>query len=319
MLRTIRKIAVIAGLLVLSWPAAAQYPNRPVRIIVPFPAGSASDTVTRIVAQYLSTSFGQPVVVENKPGADGSIAASEIVRTAPDGYTLLMATNSPMSAVPAMRRVRPYDPMADFTPISFVGRFNYFVVINSGVPAKTLSEFFDYARKNPAKINYGTGNTTGIVTTAQLMNLAGVKMMHIPYKGEPPAITDMVAGRVEFMVATQTTTLPFVKDGKLVALATTSSVRSRAMPDVPTIAEAGFGKVSIVPYAALFAPPKTPPEIIERINRDVNALLGRPDIKEKLETQFFEASGSTPAQLTTFIGEQLEVWSKAVNELGLRE
>jgi tripartite-type tricarboxylate transporter receptor subunit TctC len=151
------------------------------------------------------------------------------------------------------------------------------------------------------------------------MSLGGIKMVHIPYKGEPPAITDMIAGRIDFMVATQTTTLPFVKDGKLVALATTSSVRSRAMPEVPTLAEAGYGKFSIVPWAALFAPAKTPAEIVERLNRDVTAVLNRPDIREKLEMQFFEASGSSPAQLASFLGEQIDVWSKAVGELGLRE
>ncbi len=315
----IRNLAVIVSLLVLSWPAAAQYPSKPVRMIAPFPAGSATDTVARIVAQQLSINFSQPVVVDNKPGADGAIAAAEVARSAPDGYTLLMASASPMAAVPAMRKVRPYDPVSDFSPITLVGYFDSFVLVNSSVPSKTLSEFVAYARTNPGKLNYGTGNTTGIISTAKLMSLSGIQMMHIPYKGEPAALIDLIAGRIQFMIATQTTSLPFVKAGKLVALATTSNARLRAMPEVPTTAEAGYAKFSVLIWNALFAPAKTPVEVVERINRDATAVLNRPDIREKLDMQLFEASGSSPAQLASFLSEQIGVWSKAASELGLKE
>ncbi len=315
----IRNFAAIVSLVVLSWPAAAQYPSKSVRIILPFPAGSATDIVTRIIAQQLSINFSQPVVIDYKPGADGAIAAAEVVRSAPDGYTLFMTTHSPMAAVPAMRKVRPYDPVSDFTPITFVGKYNLFALVHPGVPAKTLSEFFEYARKNPGKLNYGTGNTTGIGMTAELMHVGGIQMMHIPYKGEPAALIDLVAGRIQFLIATQTTSLPFVKDGKLVALVTTSRVRSRAVPEVPTITEAGYKQLSVLSWAGLFAPAKTPVAVVERINRDVTAVLNRPDIREKLEGQFFDASGSSPAQLASYLSEQIDVWSKLASELGLRE
>ena len=171
--RVLRNVAAIAALTVAAAPALAQFPSKPVRMVVPFPAGSATDTVARILAPALSQAFGQPVIVENKPGADGSIAAMEVVRASPDGHTLLFGTNSPLTAVPTLRKDPPYS-VADFTPISTAGRYTFFVLVNSAVPAKTLGELLAYARANPDKLNYATGNTTGILSTAQLMSLGNI-------------------------------------------------------------------------------------------------------------------------------------------------
>ncbi|MGH8674961.1 MAG: Bug family tripartite tricarboxylate transporter substrate binding protein, partial [Burkholderiales bacterium] len=182
--------------------AAAQYPAKPIRIVVPFPAGSATDTVTRILGQSISSAIGQPVIVDNKPGADGAIAAAEVAKALPDGYTLLMATNSPMSAVPAMKKAPPYDPVADFTPITDIGRYTFFLYVNAGLPIKSFQELIAHAKANPGKLNYATGNTTGIVSFAQMNSLAGIDMTHVPYKGEPQGITDLVGGRVQVMWAT---------------------------------------------------------------------------------------------------------------------
>ena len=310
--------AAVLSLSVLS-ANASDYPTRPVRIIVPFPAGSATDAITRIITQQMGESHGYKFVVENKAGADGSIAAIELKNSAPDGYTLVMATNSPLAAVPTMRKDPPYDPLTDFTPISFVGKFNYFVLIDPQIPAKSFAEFVTYARANPRKINYGTGNTTGIVATAQIMKLANIEMLPVPYKGEPPALLDLVAGRIGFMVATQTTTLPFVLDGKLTALATTSSARSTGAPNVPTMAEVGMTEFSILPWAALIGPAKMPAELVQKINRDLTATLAMPAVREKIETQFFEPSGSTPAELAKFLKNQVDTWTKLVDELGLKQ
>src|SRR5438874_2407809 len=171
-------------LLVLPLAAAAQYPAKPVRVVVPFPGGSATDTITRILANAVSPALGQPVVVENKAGADGAIAAAEVAKAAPDGYTLLMATNSPLSAVPALKKNPPYDPVADFTPITDVGRYTFFLILHPSVPANTLAEFIDYARANPGKLNYATGNTSGIVSTALFASLAKIELVHVPRSEE---------------------------------------------------------------------------------------------------------------------------------------
>ncbi len=194
MLNTLRRVAAIGLLVLTPLPAAAQYPSKPIRLIVPFPSGSATSTVARILAAPLSQALGQPVVVEDKPGADGAIAGELVAKSPPDGYTLLMATNSPLAAVPLLHKKPPYDPIADFTPISFVGRYTFYLVVHASVPAKTLTELLDYARANPDKLNYATGNTTAILSTGQLLAFGGAKMVHVPYKGEPAAITDMVGG-----------------------------------------------------------------------------------------------------------------------------
>lgn len=312
-------VATVLAVAAFSAGAAENYPTRPVRVIVPFPAGSATDAITRIIAQQLIESFGYTIIVENKAGADGSIAAVEVKNAAPDGYTLVMATNSPLAAVPTMRKTPPYDPIADFTPITFIGKFNYFVLVDPKIPVKSFAEFIAYARANPRQINYGTGNTTGILATAQIMKLANIEMLHVPYKGEPPALLDLVGGRLGFMVATQTTTLPFVQDGKLLALAATSSSRSSAAPNVPTMAEVGMPEFSILPWAALVGPPKMPAAIVAKLNHDFNAVLSMPSVKQKIATQYFEPSGSTQAELAQFIKVQVDTWAKLVDELGLKQ
>src|SRR5258708_33873392 len=261
----------------------AQYPAKPVRIIVPSPGGSATDTVTRILASYVTQSLGQPLMVENKAGADGAIGGGEGARSAPDGYTLLMATNSPMSAVPALKKSPPYDPVADFTPITDVGRYTFFLYVHPSVPANSFAQLIAYAKANPGKLNYATGNTTGIVSFAQISSLAGIEMVHVPYKGEPAGITDLVAGRVHLMIATPTTGLAYVKDGKLRAFVTTLSRRSPLLPEVPTIAEAGMPQFSITSWAALFGPAKMPREALERLNRGVGAALGRAGVQAAME------------------------------------
>ena len=185
--------------LLFACTAHAQYPAKPVRVVVPFPAGSSTDIITRVLAGSVSQAIGQTLVVDNKAGADGAIAAAEVAKAPADGYTLLMATNSPMSAVPAMKKNPPYDPVADFTPITDIGRYTFFIVVHPSVPAKTLKELIDHARANPGKLNYATGNTTGIVSTAYFASLAKIALVHVPYKGEPQALTDLVAGRVQLM------------------------------------------------------------------------------------------------------------------------
>ncbi len=296
----------------------AQYPAKPVRIVVPFPGGSATDTVTRILANYVTQSLGQPLVVENKAGADGAIAAAEVARSAPDGYTLLMATNSPMSAVPALKKSPPYDPVADFTPITDVGRYTFFLYVHPSVPANSFAQLIAYAQANPGKLNYATGNTTGIVSFAQISSLAGIEMVHVPYKGEPAGITDLVAGRVQMMIATPTTGLAYVKDGKLRAFVTTLSRRSPLLPEVPTIAEGGMPKFSITSWAALFGPARMPREILERLNKEFAGAMGRPEVQAAMDKQAFALNPSSPEQLADFVKEQIESYRRILRAAGVQ-
>jgi tripartite-type tricarboxylate transporter receptor subunit TctC len=313
------RLAIVVALVLGAAPfaAVAQYPNKPIRLVLQFPVGGIADAVARMVAQPLSQALGQPVVVDNRPGADGAIAGEAVMKAAPDGYTLLFATNSTLSAVPTLRKNPPYDPVADFTPISMVGRFIFFVYTHPGVPAKTLAEFVNYARANPGKLNYGTGNTTSILATAQFKSMAGIDMVQVPYKGDAPAATDLLGGRVELVIGSTLPGLALAKEGKLRALASLLPRRSAHMPEVPTLAEAGFPEYSVTSWAAIFGPAKLPRPVVERLTREINAILQRPEIKEQIERQAFDVEGSTPEELGVFVKNQLEVWRRAVREAGI--
>lgn len=316
-----RPFPVLFASIVLSLAAAsasAQFPSKPVRVVVPFGTGSSTDIVMRIVAQPLGQALGQLVLVDNKPGADGIIAATEVMRAAPDGHTLFIATNSPLSAAPHLKKKLPYDPIADFTPISFVGNYTFFVVVHPSVPAKTLSELIAFARVKPGQLNYATGNTTGIVSTAMLATLAKINIVHVPYKTEPPAIIDLLSGQIHLMFSSYATIAPHLRGGKLRALVTTLPERSPLIPEVPSIVEAGFPKFPIVPWAGMFGPGKMPNEVVERLNRELTAILRRADVRESLAKQAFHAKGSSASELAAYVKEQLDVWGKTIRDAGIQ-
>jgi tripartite-type tricarboxylate transporter receptor subunit TctC len=310
--------AAAAGALApLRFARAQAFPSKPIKLVVPFPAGSATDAIARVIGASVSSAIGQPVLVENKAGADGAIAGAEVVRSTPDGYTLLMATNSPMAAAPAMKKNPPYDPITDFTPISDIGRYTFFIVVHPSVPAKTVAELVAFAKAKPGELNYATGNTTGIVSMALFNALGGVKMTHVPYKGEPQALTDLVSGRVQVMVVSSGTSLPHIREGRLRALATTLDKRSPALPDVPTIAEAGMPQFRLTSWAAVFGPAKMPRDVVERLNREFVAAIGRPDVQQAMEKQAFMLQGSTPEQLGSLVKEQFESYKSTMKIAGI--
>lgn len=312
-------LVTLAGLALAIGSAMAQYPNKPVKMIAPLPAGTATDTVARILAKSMSSSFGQSVIVDNRAGADGAIAGAEVAKAMPDGYTLLFGTNSPMAAVPALRKVPPYDPVKDFSPISLVGHYSSFLWVNAATPVKSLQELIEFARANPGKLNYATGNTGGIVAMAQMLALAGnLSMVHVPYKGEPAAIVDLVSNSVQVMFATPTTASAFAKEGKLRALATTLPHRSPGAPDVPTMVEAGLPRFSIALWAAIYGPAKMPQGIVDQLSREVNLALNRSDVKEQLERQQFFGQGSAPKELDAYTREQLEMYSRTLRDAGVQ-
>jgi tripartite-type tricarboxylate transporter receptor subunit TctC len=312
------RLASALSILIASSVALAQYPSKPVRVLVPFGTGSSTDIVMRIIAVPLGQALGQPIVVDNRPGADGVIAAVETVRAAPDGHTLILATNSPLSAAPHLRKKLPYDALNDFTAISFVGNYTFFIVVHPRLPVKTLSELIALVHKNPGKLNYATGNTTSIVTTAMFAALTKTNMVHIPYKTEPPAIIDLLSGQVQLMVSSYSTVAPHIQAGKLRALVTTLPRRSALLPDVPSIVEAGLPKFPIVPWAGIFGPAKIPREVAERLNRELVAIIKRADVQEQLNKQAFLGRSSSIEELTVFAREQYDIWGKAIRDAGIQ-
>ena len=312
------KSLALAVLAAVTFPAAADYPDRPIKFVCPMPAGSAADALTRIVAMRLSETLGQPVVVDNRPGADGAIAAEFVARSAPDGYTLFLGTNSPLAAVPALKKSPPYDALTDFTPISFIGKYTMFLVVNNAVPAKSVDDLIALARAQPGKLNMAYGTTGGLVNSAQLLSFGKLDVLQVPYKGEPAGVVDLLAGRIDFMFASPTTALPHMKEGKLRALGVVTDGRSPLVPDVPTMSEAGMPKFVNVTWAAVLGPAKMPPEIVARLNRAVNEALANPAVRAQLEKQAIEIAGSTPAELASFMTNQIDVWKRMTSETGMK-
>jgi len=285
---------------------------------VPFPPGGAAELGARIFAQPLGQALGQPVVIETKPGADGAIAADTTMKATPDGYTLLYATNTAFSWVPAVRKDPPYDPGSDFTPVSMVGQFGFFVFSHPSVPATNMRELIAHIRANPGKLNYASGNSTSMVSTAQLVQREKLDVVHVPYKGDGPLMIDLIGGRVQFAIATPGTAAPQVKEGKLRVLATLLPSRSPLLPEAPTMSEAGLQPMSVTPWGAVYGPKGMPREIVERLSRELVALLKRPEVREAFGKLAFEPRGSTPEELAAFTKEQLAVWRRAVADAGIK-
>lgn len=293
------------------------YPNKPIHLVVPFPAGGSADLVARIMAKPLADKLGQPIIIDNKPGADGAIAAETVATALPDGYTLFMATYGAMSAVPSLHKAMHYDPVKDFTPISTAGKFSMFLFAHPSVPAQTLNEFIAYEHSHVGAVNYGTGNVASIVMTAAMASQAKLHMTQVPYKGEVPAMTDFVAGRIQLMFATPANALPFVQDGKLKAYATLSDKRSALLPDVPTWREAGMRDLPIVPWAGVFGPAKLPKDMTLRLSQAINDVLQRTDVNAEFAKLGFEPFGSTPDELDSYAKKQHKAWHTAIQSAGL--
>ena len=312
----------LAGLggAVVAWPMNARaqaYPNKPIRLIVPFPAGGAADLSARIVTQALSEALGQTLIVDNRGGADGAIAGNAVKSAEPDGYTLLFATSTGLNAAPTMLKQPPYDPIADFTPISVVGKFGFFLFVHESLPARTVREFLNYVRANPGKVNYATGNGTSVLTTAQLALAEKLDMQHIPYRGDAPATADLITGRVQVMIGTPGSAMPQVQDGRLRVLATLLPRRSPLVPDAPTTAEAGLNGLTITPWAGLFGPAKLPKDVVDRVAAAMKTISVRQDVRGSLDKIAFELQSSSPEEMATLLKDQLEVWRRTVREVGI--
>jgi len=312
---------MIKFLILLFFSASAlaqQYPTKPVKVYLHFPAGGSTDVVTRILSNALGEAMGQPFVVENKLGADGAIAADAVIKSPSDGYTLFVATNTAMMQVPLMKKDPPYDPVTAFTPISLVGRYTFVLVVSPSLGVKTMKELIAYAKKNPGKINFASYSSASQLAYAQIVKTADVDMVRIPYKGEAPSVTDLLGGTIHAVFATPTVTLSHIKEGKLNALAVTTPTRSPVLPEVPTTVEAGMPPIKVEFFAAMFGPAKMPAEIAHRISKELNSIMARPQIRELVDKQGFALAGSTPEELGTFVKQQLVAWKQGFEDAGIK-
>jgi tripartite-type tricarboxylate transporter receptor subunit TctC len=271
-----------------------------------------------LLAQHLSVALKQSVVVEARPGANGALSALYVARAAPDGYTLFLSTNSPHSAVPFLMKNVAYDVLKDFAAVSRVGSYTLMLVLHPSIPAKSLKELIAYAKANPGKLSYASGNTSGVVAGATLAHWAGIDLLHVPYKSAPPAIQDVLAGRVSMMFTDLTTGMPHVKAKTLHALATTRLKRSALLPELPTMDEAGVEGFDMDSWAGMFAPAHTPPEIVTRLNTELRKIIDNPDTKKTLSNVGFEAFSSSPKELDDFVKLQLGKWGKMVKDAGIQ-
>ncbi len=313
-------IGIAAGI-AASPIIAAEYPTKPIRLMVGFPAGGAVDVTARTIAPQLSESLKQQIIIDNRGGAHGSIAAEIVARAAPDGHTLLLGTISILAINPALYRKLPYDSISDFSPISILVSVSNIVVAHPSTGVSTMNDLIALARTKHGVLTYATSGagSPGHLAGELLKTLAKIDMTHVPYKGGGPAMSDLLGGQVNTMFATVSTAVPHLKSGKLKGLAVTSSRRAIALPEVPTIAEAtGFRSYEANNWYGMLAPAKTPTAIIDKLNTGLRAVLNQPEVREKLLAQGLEATPSTPVEFSSYLKNEIVKWTKVAKEAGAR-
>jgi len=309
--------ALFASLSAHAQPGA--YPSKPIRMVLGFPPGGPTDIVARILGQKMTEQLGQPLVIDNKPGVGGNIAAELVAKAAPDGYTVLYNTSS-ITISPWVYAKVNFDPLKDFAPVALTAEMPLVLLVNPNVPAKTTDELVQRVKASPGQFNYGSSGVGAIehLTAAQFVSNYGLKASHIAYKGTAPALTDLIAGQTQFMLTTMNTAIPFVKEGRVRALGVTSLTRSRALPNVPTLAEAMKTDFASTAWQGIVVPAGTPPEIVDKLNRVINAVLKDPAIVQKLADQGVAALGGTSEHYKAFIQREFVRWQGVVKESGAR-
>jgi len=314
-------LALLASIVAATPTALAQsYPARPVRIVVPFPPGGGTDIGTRIIAQKLQESWGQPVVVENKPGAAGIVGTEMVAKAAPDGYTLIMGNIGTHAINISLYKKLSYDPVKDFAPISQVAGLPLFLLVHPSIPVNSVKELIALAKAKPGELNFSSSGAGGSMHVAAELfkNMTGVNMVHIPYKGGSPAVADLLSGQVALSFATVLETLSHVKSGRVRALAVTSAARSVAYPDLPTVAEAGVPGYESISWLGLFAPAGTPRDIVNRISSDVQRIIRLPEVKERLLAQGAEPIGTSPEQFALGLQSDIAKYARIIRESGYK-
>ena len=316
------RVLIGAAVLLAAATAAAQgtFPSRSITLIVGFAPGGGTDIAARIIAKPLAANLQQSVVVENRAGAGGAIATGMVARAVPDGYTIALATISSLTVQPHLNSKLPYDPRRDFAPLTMGVVFANVLVVHPSVPATTVAELVSLARAKPDTIGYGTSGigTTGHLAGELFRTMAKASIVHVPYKGGGPAMTDLLAGQIPASFASAPSALPHVKAGKIRALATTGAARSSFLPDVPTIAESGYPGYEATNWYAFIAPARTPKDVVERLNRELVNVLDTPEVREQLLASGMEPQPSTPEELAKYIDRELAVWGRVVKEAGIK-
>ena len=320
MLKLLMGIASLAAVAAMPHGAIAQpYPSKPVRIVVPFAAGSATDIMARILADELRATFDQSFVVDNKPGASAQIGAEIVAKAPPDGYTLFVTTNTSHSANPFLFRKLSYDPVRDFTPIGNIMRIPVLIVVSPKLQLNTLADLVAYGKANPGKLSFGYGNSIGQVVGASFAKRTGLDVVTVPYKSTPQAITDVLGGQISYSVADMASGQAFIKEGRLKALAVSSLKRSPLMPDVPAMSEtpalAGF---DLSAWVGMLGPANLPKDVVDKLSAAMRKALAKQEVRDRIAGFAAEASPSTPEEMTAFIKEQLVSWGNSVKEAGIQ-
>ncbi|MDR3378859.1 Bug family tripartite tricarboxylate transporter substrate binding protein [Cupriavidus basilensis] len=312
--------SVLLTLLGLAQPALAEasYPAKVIRLVVPFPPGGSTDTLARLLAEQLKEELGQTVVVENRAGAGGNIGGDAVAKAAPDGYTLLLAAAGPTVINPSLYARMSYDPLRDLAPVTLLAREHNLMAVNPSVPAHNLKEFIAYAKSKPGQLSFGSpGNGTTAQLAGELLNQsAGIKLQHVPYKGSGPAVADLIAGHITLMIDNMPALLPFVQSGRLRALAVASDKRASALPDVPTVEEAGLRGYVVTAWKGLMAPAGTPRPIIAKLHDATVKILAKPQIRKRLVDLGAEPVGNTPEQFAALIRSDTAWWAALVKSTG---
>ena len=300
-------------------PAQA-FPSKPVKLIVPFPPGGTTDAMTRVIAPQLSEFLGQQVIVDNRPGAGGTLGTEIAAKSSADGHSIMLGTISTLAIAPNFYANLGYDPVKSFAPISLIARLPFFILVNASVPANSLQDLIRLARSKPGLLNFASpGNGTLHQVAGETFNkMASVDLVHVPYKGDAPAITDLISGRVQVMFDALGPHRPYIKSGKLKVLAAASPKRHPLLPDVPTAAEAGLPGYEVVAWFGFLAPTGTSPDIVSRLNAGVLRAMHKPEVREALSMQGIDPGGSSPEEFSTLIRDEVARWSRAVGAAGLR-
>ena len=306
--------------LALVAPLAAAFPEKPVRFVIGFTPGGPSDILARAVGQKLAERWSQQVVIDNRPGAGGNLAAEAVAKSAPDGHTWLLGNNSILATNHALYRKLPYDPVKDFAPVALVAVQPNILVVHPDVPARTVAELIAHLKNHPGKLNYASSGAGAAAHLAGELfkTMAGVDIVHVPYKGAQPALTDVVAGQVQLMFATSASVIPYVKQGRLRALAVTTAQRSPSVPEIPTVGEAGLPGFEATTWHGVVVPAAVPAPLVQKLNQDINAVLKERDLNERLAGLGAEVLTGTPRDFADYIAREIPKWTKVVKDSGAR-
>lgn len=320
MITLAKTLCLIGGLSAAALAAAQDFPNRPIRLVVPFPAGNSSDVSMRLIATHLAPVLGQPVVVENRVGAGGAIGLEQVARAAPDGYTLVMGSPGPLTIAPVVKSKLPYKPLTDFAPVATIAGVPQVFVVRADSPIKDIAALIRAAKDKPGQLNYGSSGigTTQHLFTTRLTSMTATRMTHIPYQGGAAAMTDLIGGRIDVLADSPSVVLSQIKSGTLRPIGVTPGTRLSALPEVPTIAEQGVRGFDIQSWILLLAPAGTPEPILDRLNAEIVKILARPDVKQTLADQGFSDFHVPRAKMQEFLTQQAADWRKMVLDAGVQ-